>query len=395
MKYPVPEHILLAMALMEDGGFSPYLVGGCVRDHIMGKVPNDYDITVDADPCEIYEIFSKKGYKAEQKGKQFGTVVVYSDGGEIEITPHRTEGSYSDSRHPDDVRFVKDIRQDLARRDFTVNALAMDSNFNIIDEFNGIEDMDKKIIRCIGDPYIRFGEDALRILRAMRFAARFGFDIDPCTKDAMIKQKDGLKNISAERIREELFGILNAPYAYKVLCESADVLTEIIRGFCPDEYLLYDGKDTISSLFSCIYKNSYDNFCLVCEKLKLRSEEYEALRTMHRLYNEILTRDGRKVLFDDKTKIALCEYKTEYICKVFAFSGSMCRNFFEYLESGIYTISKLAVSGGDIAGLGLFPKNETSKILKLILKHVACGEIENTKEAVTDYLVALSANKSE
>lgn len=395
MKYPIPEHIIKAMILMKDYGLSPYLVGGCVRDHIMGRMPNDYDITVDASSQEIIEAFGKKGYETNLKGKQFGTVAICLPEGEIEITPHRTEGSYSDSRHPDSVCFVKDIRLDLVRRDFTVNALAMDCEYNIIDEFGGLEDIDKGIIKCVGDPYVRFGEDALRILRAIRFASRFGFEIEPETRRAMSSNKHSLKNISGERVRLELFGVFEAPYAHRLLCECKDVISEIICNFKADEFLLQACSDPIIKLFSCVYQNSFEDVCLICGKLKLRSEEANKIQTMHKLYCDILSRDGRKVLFDDIAKTALCEYKTEYVYSVFLFSGSANAILDDFIQNGIYETSKLCVSGGDIASGGLFPKNETSKILKRVLIAVACDKIRNTKEDIQAFLEDIRKNEFE
>lgn len=394
MKFSVPEHIVSVMELMHNANFTPYLVGGCVRDYIMGITPHDYDITVNANPDELTELFAANGYKAELKGQTFGTVAVLCGGEFIEITPHRTESDYKDSRHPDRVEFVKDIKSDLVRRDFTVNAIAMDKDGNILDVFGGCTDISGKIIKCIGNPEVRFSEDALRILRAVRFASRLGFTIDRNTRKAMTDKKSGLANISAERIVSEFRGTFIYPHSYATLKDCTDIICEIIPGFEACDFLLSDKGDFASRLFSCIYKCSEKEIYCLCDKLHLTKAESDKIKAMYKLYHSVLTHSGNKVIFDITAKRALCDFDTDYVVSAFEFSGSDCSELRYFVENGVYTAKKLALNGGDIATSGMFPKNETAKILKKVLYEVSSGKITNNKDSIFEYLSTLK-NQSE
>ena len=192
--------------ILEGQGYSAYIVGGAVRDLLMGKEPKDWDIATSAKPEEVRSIF----YKTVDIGIKHGTVTVLLDDESFEVTTYRIDGNYSDSRHPDSVEFTDDIVKDLSRRDFTINAMAMDSNGNIIDPFMGRFDIMNKTIRCVGDANLRFAEDPLRILRACRFKAQLpGFIINNLpTRFFMAVYAEALLNISSERIRDELTKIL-------------------------------------------------------------------------------------------------------------------------------------------------------------------------------------------
>ena len=217
------------LGILSGAGFEAYLVGGCVRDTVMKRPFHDTDITTNALPEQIIEVF--RNYKTVPTGMKHGTVTVISDGTPYEITTYRIDGTYSDSRRPDSVEFTTSLRDDLARRDFTVNAIAMDSAGNIIDFFGGTEDIKNKVIRCVGNPVMRFGEDALRIMRAIRFSSQLGFRIDSETSKAIHNMKDNLKNISHERIREELDKLICGQNCVEVLMEYSDVITTIIPEF--------------------------------------------------------------------------------------------------------------------------------------------------------------------
>lgn len=214
-----------------DAGFEAYYVGGCVRDMLMGKAPHDIDITTNALPEQIMQVFS--GYTVIPTGLKHGTVTVLSDGKPYEITTFRVDGDYSDSRRPDSVTFTTNIIDDLARRDFTMNAIAMDIGGNIIDPYNGVEDIKNHIIRCVGDPEKRFREDALRIMRAIRFASQLGFDIENDTADAVRRQVNSLSAISRERIRDELDKLICGVNCVDVLLNFSSVITAVIPEFAP------------------------------------------------------------------------------------------------------------------------------------------------------------------
>lgn len=190
---------------LQEEGHQAYIVGGCVRDLLLGLVPKDWDITSDALPEKVIEIFSK----TLPTGLQHGTVTVMLNGEPLEVTTFRTEGTYTDGRRPDQVKFVKSIEEDLSRRDLTINAIALDPvSITLFDPFEGIEDLKNKIIKAVGDPMLRFSEDGLRILRVARFAARFGYTVDINTVKGMGFSRNNLASVSKERIKDELTKIL-------------------------------------------------------------------------------------------------------------------------------------------------------------------------------------------
>ena len=194
---------------LHRAGYAAYVVGGCVRDSLLGLTPHDWDLCTSALPQQGMELFGEE--KCIPTGLQHGTVTVKQGGGLYEITTFRTEGAYTDGRHPDEVHFVPDVREDLARRDFTINAMAYNEKEGLVDPFGGQADLESGILRAVGVPHQRFTEDALRILRLYRFAARFGFAIDPPTAQAAQELCAHLDCVSGERIEEELAKLLSAP----------------------------------------------------------------------------------------------------------------------------------------------------------------------------------------
>ncbi len=222
MKIEIPQNVNKIIEMIQSAGFEAYAVGGCIRDSIMGLVPHDWDICTSALPEETLAVLGKTNIVTN--GLKHGTVTVKFVDGLYEITTFRIDGIYRDNRRPESVTFVGSLREDLARRDFTVNAMAYNYDRGLCDYFGGENDIKNKIIRCVGDPDKRFREDGLRILRALRFSARLGFEIEKKTSDAIHKNADLLKNISAERIASELLGIIDGDYTEKVLTGYADVI---------------------------------------------------------------------------------------------------------------------------------------------------------------------------
>lgn len=211
---------------LREHGYKGYAVGGFVRNNLLSLPVLDVDVTTDATPDKIIEIF--KGFKVYPTGLKHGTVTISSEGENIEVTTFRVESGYQDNRHPDSVEFVTDIKKDLMRRDFTINAMAFDGN-EIIDEYGGQLDLKNKIIRAVGDAEIRFEEDALRILRALRFASVLGFSIEESTAKAIEKKKGLLKNVSKERIFSELTKMLQGRGVERVLTLYKNVIFEVIK----------------------------------------------------------------------------------------------------------------------------------------------------------------------
>lgn len=222
---------LWALSQLQAHGWEAYLVGGCVRDALRGTEPHDYDICTNALPEEIKQ--SLAGYPVIETGIAHGTVTVVRDHVPLEITTYRVDGTYSDGRHPDGVSFTRSLTEDLRRRDFTINAMAMDAQGNIIDPFDGQKDLQRGLIRCVGQADLRFTEDALRILRALRFAAVLGFEIEPATRDSLIEHIPLLSRIAAERIRQELDRILVGNYGVGVLRRYREVFCYIIPELRP------------------------------------------------------------------------------------------------------------------------------------------------------------------
>ena len=215
---------------LHAAGYRAYAVGGCVRDSLMGLVPHDWDLCTSALPQQVVELFGAE--RCIPTGLQHGTVTVRQNGGLYEITTFRTDGTYTDGRHPDEVHFVPDVREDLARRDFTINAMACNEKEGLIDPFGGQSDLHNGIVRAVGVPRKRFEEDALRILRLYRFAARFGFAIDPATAQAAQALCEHLDCVSSERIEEELSKLLAAPKPGAYLNE--DVMAVILPELTPE-----------------------------------------------------------------------------------------------------------------------------------------------------------------
>lgn len=224
MKLKIPEKVNYIIDMLMQSGFEAYTVGGCVRDMVLGREPEDWDITTSATPTEVKKLFRR----TVDTGILHGTVTVLQDKEHFEVTTYRLDGVYEDNRHPKEVSFTGSLTEDLKRRDFTINAMAYNEKEGFIDLFGGMEDLKNNLIRCVGSAEERFNEDALRILRAVRFSAQLGFHIEPNTMKAVVDKKDLLKHISAERIRVELTKLLlsDHPDRLRILYESG--ITRVI-----------------------------------------------------------------------------------------------------------------------------------------------------------------------
>lgn len=231
MKIQLPSPVEQAIGRLNAAGYEAYAVGGCVRDSLMNRTPNDWDITTSATPEQTRAVFD--GVSVIETGIRHGTVTVLLDGQPLEITTYRIDGSYSDSRHPDEVRFTASLKEDLARRDFTVNALAYHPNAGIVDCFGGVEDLTQNIIRCVGEPDKRFTEDALRVMRGVRFASQLSFSLEPATEISLRKHAPLLQKVAAERLRVELMKLLCGPQVLKILLDFPHVLGQLIPELLP------------------------------------------------------------------------------------------------------------------------------------------------------------------
>ena len=226
----LPENVLLCMQILEQANFKVYAVGGCVRDALLGLQPHDYDLCTNATTGEMAQLFSR--YTLVRSGEKHGTVGVVVDNEVIEITTFRTEGGYVDGRHPDWVRFVDNLQEDLARRDFTINAMAYCPAEGYVDPFGGAEDLKKGILRTVGAPAERFSEDALRILRGVRFAVRYHLSVDPDTQAAMEALSPTMEKLARERVFDELCKLLPLVKAEDLL-GFAPILTVVLPELAP------------------------------------------------------------------------------------------------------------------------------------------------------------------
>ena len=226
----LPQHILFCIDRLESAGFAAYCVGGCVRDHVLGLQPHDYDLCTAATPEQLRQLFAD--HPLVLSGEKHGTVSVVIHHELVEITTFRTEGGYTDSRHPDWVHFETDIRADLSRRDFTINAMAWSPTRGFADPFGGREDLARGVLRCVGEPEARFTEDALRILRGVRFSVRFRLTVEQRTRDAMFRLTPLMDALARERVMDELCKLLPKTEAADLL-EFAPVLTQVLPELKP------------------------------------------------------------------------------------------------------------------------------------------------------------------
>lgn len=217
----IPKYVQNVLSALEKAGYEAWCVGGCVRDSLLGRVPEDWDVTTSALPEETMAIFDSHAFPT---GLQHGTVTVRQEHKSIEVTTYRVDGTYHDHRRPDSVTFTRSLEEDLKRRDFTVNAMALSLGGELRDPFGGQADLETGILRCVGNPDRRFGEDALRILRGLRFAAVLGFEMDPATGESIHRNRELLQEIAVERIQVELMKLLCGKDAAKILRKFPDVL---------------------------------------------------------------------------------------------------------------------------------------------------------------------------
>ncbi|MBR7178696.1 MAG: HD domain-containing protein [Oscillospiraceae bacterium] len=432
----IPDSVLELMEQLENAGQACWAVGGCVRDWLMGIVPHDYDCCTAATPDEMQEIFA--GRNLVLAGLKHGTVGVVTDSGVVEITTFRTEGGYADARHPDWVRFVRDIREDLARRDFTVNAMAYSPRRGLCDPFGGREDLKNGVLRAVGDPGQRFREDALRILRGLRFAARFGFRIEENTKKAMHAEIAGLDSLAKERIFVELEGFLKAAKA-EDLVSGAELICRCIPELAPTRgfrqhnrhhvhdvfghtasvvaqvpptaqlrwaALLHDiGKPAVFTLDDAGEGHFYGHASVSAEladailhRLKAsnalreevvwlvkhhmdhyRPEEKTARRLLSRHGLERMERliDFQQADLGGKGSDAPDESLLEL---------AQLRELLRTLAAreGELTLKTLAVKGGDLMARGMAPGPEIGKALNGLLERVLAGELPNERQALLD-----------
>jgi len=435
MVIEIPSQVNTALSLLSKAGFEAFVVGGCVRDSLLGVAPYDWDITTSATPEETEKVF--KNYRLIETGLQHGTVTVLIDKMPLEITTYRIDGKYSDNRHPDSVSFTRNLKDDLSRRDFTVNALAYNPEKGLVDCFGGVDDLNSKTIRCVGNADERFNEDALRILRAIRFSSVLGFKIENKTSESVFKNKELLNNIAKERIRVELVKLLNGKDVRRVLLDYRDIIAvfipELIPCFdypqntpyhcfdvythtaytveaAPEEFriamLLHDiakpdcrttdengvdhfkghPKRSSEIAFEILKRLRFDNatidktvkFISVHDE-KLPLSLYEALKLLKRIgedgYNYLITAKyaDNQGKANKHSGEDLLENMQKYLDEIK--ENNLC-----------YSVKQLDVTGNDLINAGIPAGKQIGQTLDMLVNAVIDGKCENKKEELLKYL---------
>lgn len=379
-----PKYVRQVLIKLQSRGHLAYLVGGCVRDIILGVQPQDWDICTSALPGEVLEIFSD----ARPTGIQHGTVTVYINSRAVEVTTFRADGSYADHRHPDAVSFVGDLNADLSRRDFTMNAIALPPDGLVADPFGGVSDIEQRLIRCVGEPEERFEEDALRMFRALRFSARLGFDIEPATMAAIRKKASLAAALAAERVRDEVEKIImtGAPQTIYTLislglldlyldARPADgALFERLNKLPRKALLRWCGLCTILRQFGCIPSASDFLYHLKLDSRTIRCcSQAENMLSRPRPtscaeWKRYLNRFG----VDSVTCAAACFDALE--------GGQLSRELKSVIKSGeCFSMKHLAVTGDDLLELGLRGR-EVGEMLRFLLDYVIEYPDNNRRE---------------
>ena len=375
----LPRDVRRLIEILNSHGKDAFAVGGCVRDFVMGFPPADYDMTTSATPDETTKILEDAGIRVIPTGIKHGTVSAYLNGKIYEITTFRTDGEYKNSRHPESVSFTENLSDDLVRRDFTINAMAADINGKIYDLFSGVEDIEKKTIRAVGDPYKRFSEDALRILRAVRFSSRLGFMIEKETYNAARELSKNLKNVSIERKISELSGILlsvGAQYGVKTLFDIG-AMDYIIEGAKFPTMNIDSAPKTFECRMAALLSGSTE---INLSSLKLsnkQKQDISLLLSPPAFYDTDVC--ARKIIRDYKDlAVDVCLLYGELECAK--------RVEEQISKNPCVTVGALAISGNDVISLG-FEKRNTSKILNFALDGVIENPSINEKDKLIQYIL--------
>lgn len=395
ISFPLDPGAAALLTRLHAAGHAAYAVGGCVRDSLLGQTPHDWDLCTSATPEQVLELFGEA--HCIPTGLQHGTVTVKHGGELYEITTFRTEGAYSDGRHPDHVAFVPDVKEDLARRDFTINAMAYNAEEGLIDPFGGQSDLAAGIVRAVGEPQRRFEEDALRILRLYRFAARFGFAIDPATGQAARALCRHLDCVSEERIAEELSRLLAAPAPGAYL--EAEVLAVIFPEL--DAAELPESRRILDALEPGVEHVPVRLAALLCplgeagaraalKRLKCSNALTGTVATLVReaaagMPGAALTLTARRFLsrYDLATitdLTALCSAQHPEQAEAFAALQQEAARLVE--TNACCRINQLAVNGRDLMDAGIRPGPGLRRVLDALLEQVLTGQLPNEKAAL-------------
>ena len=389
---------------LHRAGYAAYVVGGCVRDSLLGLTPHDWDLCTSALPQQVMELFGAQ--RCIPTGLQHGTVTVKQSGALYEITTFRTEGTYTDGRHPDEVHFVPDVREDLARRDFTINAMAYNEKEGLVDPFGGQADLQSGIVRAVGVPRQRFTEDALRILRLYRFAARFGFAIDPPTAQAAQELCAHLDCVSVERIEEELAKLLNAPAPAAYLNEKIlgvvlpELSSEALAAAKPVVDACPAGAENLPiRLAALLYSLGEDGIRRTLKRLRCSNALIEEAAVLVR---EAVP--GVPVSLNIYARRLLGKYNLCTVQRIAALGTAMqperaadfaaLSELAEQLDTdGVCCrVSQLAVNGRDLMAAGVPAGPGIRKVLEALLDGVIREEYPNERQALLAAVQQLAAS---
>lgn len=409
----IPDYTAAVLRRLEDSGYKSYIVGGCVRDTLLGLTPKDYDIATNAKPNEVLALFA--GYKTITAGIKHGTVGVVTGGVVTEITTFRCDGEYANHRHPVSVEYSDSIEDDLARRDFTVNAMAYSPTTGLVDPFGGMKDLRGGILRAVGEPVQRFTEDALRILRGVRFASVYGFEPEPETTRAMLQCAHLLSAVSAERICVELYGALGGPYAEKYMHKFRDVLAPVIpelpaMAARPDP-ACGDMLRRALAVATAVGEPIWLRLAALLEHVDWRGREESALAAsdiLRRLKTDRHTRDSafrlirepepadlsrpgiRRLVAKLSPELAVGLLKLRRASAAAARDAEAAEKYTaalaladDILASGdCVSLSMLEIGGDDLIALGVPAGKKLGRLLGLLFEEVLDGKLENTKHAL-------------
>lgn len=395
ISFPLDPGAAALLTRLHAAGYAAYAVGGCVRDSLLGQTPHDWDLCTSATPEQVLELFGEA--HCIPTGLQHGTVTVKHGGELYEITTFRTEGAYSDGRHPDHVAFVPDVKEDLARRDFTINAMAYNAEEGLIDPFGGQSDLAAGIVRAVGEPQRRFEEDALRILRLYRFAARFGFAIDPATGQAARALCRHLDCVSEERIAEELSRLLAAPApgAYLEAEVLAVIFPELDAAELPESRRILDalepGMEHVPvRLAALLCPLGEAGARAALRRLKCSNALTGTVATLVReaaagMPGAALTLTAKRFLsrYDLATitdLTALCSARHPEQAEAFAALQQEAARLVE--TNACCRINQLAVNGRELMGAGIRPGPGLRRVLDALLEQVLTGQLPNEKAAL-------------
>ncbi|HGM3195587.1 TPA: CCA tRNA nucleotidyltransferase [Clostridioides difficile] len=438
----IPKKVDYIIKELEKNGYEAYVVGGCVRDCLLERIPNDWDIATSARPEEVVEIFKK----TIPTGIQHGTVTVLIEHEPFEVTTYRIDGSYSDGRHPDSIEFTNNIVNDLSRRDFTINAIAYNAKTGLVDPFNGYEDIQNKCIRCVGNPIDRFEEDALRMIRAIRFSAQLNFKIAEGTKQSIHKKVNLIKNVSMERIQTEFNKILVSDSSKLNLLKSTGLLKFIIPEICELEdvtqhnpYHIYDvqkhtliateviedelylkltmlfhdlgkkvtkttdkngvdhfythSRESVKIAKKILKRLKYDNYTINKVLILIQYHDYK-IEPKRKIIKKLLNKLEDVELFEDLIKVKWADilaHNPKYM-KQRILNLIDCEKEFKYIikQKECFNRKNLAINGKDLMSIGVKPGKDIgyilNKMLELVIDNPELNEKEILKEKALEIL---------